>query len=256
MLLVKNDRSIHYQLYGTELGPKLMLLNSLGTSLESWREVVDMLGHRFHILCVDKSGHGRSDPDSGELRISDNVADVMAVMDAVGWERANVCGVSIGGMTALDMAIHHPARLEKIILSNTSSFVSPEHLIERAELIRTFGIAFVAAQVVGRFFLEASTVSSNHRYVSAVMEFLECDPGSYSRWCEAIVAMDYRPHLHMISADTLIITGEYDKATPAPMGQHLHSAIERSKIVHLPYAHIPYMDDPRQYAEIISGFIT
>ncbi|MFA7437784.1 alpha/beta fold hydrolase [Castellaniella sp.] len=256
MFITSKDRSIYYQLDGNAQGPRLVLLNSLGTSLGSWNEVVAILAGKYHLLRIDKSGHGQSASYSGELRISDNAADVLAVMDAVSWDKANVCGVSIGGMTILDLAIHHPHRLDKIILSNTSSYVSPEHLIERAALIRKFGIAFVAAQVVGRFFIESSTVSSNERFAVAVRDFLACDDESYCRWCEAIVAMDYRPGLHQIDAQTLVITGEHDKATPAHMGQHLHQAIYGAERIHLPYGHIPYMDDAQQYADILDRFLS
>ncbi|MGB3423514.1 MAG: alpha/beta fold hydrolase [Castellaniella sp.] len=256
MLAIDNGRKIHFEINGNPAGRKLMLLNSLGTSLRSWDEVVGLLGDQYHVLRIDKSGHGQSDPHPGTARIADNTADVLAVMDAVQWDKASVCGVSIGGMTIIDMAIHYPDRLDKIIISNSSSYVSPENLMERCVMIDHFGLAFVADKVVGRFFVDQSTVSSNRRYMVALKDFLSCDGADYINWCNAIVAMDYRDQLHEIKAETLVITGQHDKATPAHMGQYLHASIKGSTMIELPYGHIPYMDNPEKYAGILKRFIS
>ncbi len=255
MYISTDKGSIHYRLDGNPAGPRLVLLNSLGTSIGSWDEVAACLGQHYHLLRIDKAGHGQSAPRKGPQQIADNSADVLAVMDAVQWDRAHVCGVSIGGMTAIDMAIHHPQRLKKIILSNTSSWVGPVHLSERCELIRHFGLRFVAAQVVGRFFSDASATSSNDRYLVAVRDFLACDDASYVGWCQAIISMDYRLQLRQIVTDTLVITGQRDLATPADMGQLVHRSIQGSTLIELPCGHIPYMEDPREYAAIVQGFL-
>ncbi len=256
MLTIDNGRRIHFEIDGNPAGRKLMLLNSLGTSLRSWDEVVGLLGDQYHVLRIDKSGHGRSDPHPGTARISDNTADVLAVMDAVQWDKASVCGVSIGGMTIIDMAIHYPARLDKIIISNSSSYVSPENLGERCVMIDHFGLSFVADKVVGRFVTDQSAVSSNSRYMVALREFLNCDAKNYIDWCRAIMAMDYREQLHTIKAEALVITGQHDKATPADMGRYLHASIKGSKMLELPYGHIPYIDDPEKYARILKEFLS
>lgn len=255
MFIKNRDRNIHYRLDGNPDGPRLLLLNSLGTSLDSWDRVVALLADAFHILRIDKSGHGQSEPNSSIRFIADNSTDVLAVMDHLSWDRANVCGISIGGMTALDMAINHPARLERIIFSNTSAYVSPEHLIERCALIREFNLTFVAAQVVGRFFLGRDTVSTNNIYVEAVRDFIACDGGSYIGWCEAIIRMDFRDVLMNVASPSLVITGVHDMATPTHMGRLLHTSIRGSKMIELPCGHIPYMHDHVGYARIIREFM-
>ena len=51
--------------------------------------------------------------------------DAVALMDEVGVERAHVCGVSMGGMVAMWLGINVPHRVDKLVMSNTSSDVSP-----------------------------------------------------------------------------------------------------------------------------------
>ena len=78
------------------------------------------LAKSFDVLAYDQRGLGRtSKPDKAYL-IADYADDAAALLDAVGWQRVRVVGVSFGGMVALELVLRHPDRVSKLALCCTS----------------------------------------------------------------------------------------------------------------------------------------
>src|SRR4051794_22560212 len=78
------------------------------------------LANTFDVLAYDQRGLGRTSKPDQPYSIADYADDAAAVLDAVGWERAKVVGVSFGGMVALEMVLRHPNRVAKLALCCTS----------------------------------------------------------------------------------------------------------------------------------------
>src|SRR3546814_4637469 len=87
-------------------------------------------------------GHGASDAPEGDYSIAELAADALCVLDAAGSRTASVCGLSLGGMTALQLALAAPARFSEVTACNTSAQVaaqpwrSEEHTSELQSLMR------------------------------------------------------------------------------------------------------------------------
>ena len=85
--------------------PALLLLNPLGSSLEIWDDPFPALCERYEVVRYDMRGHGESTTGSKtELTMEQLARDALAVLDACGIARAHLCGLSIGGMTAMQIA--------------------------------------------------------------------------------------------------------------------------------------------------------
>ena len=94
--------------------PALLLLNPLGTSLEIWDDSMAALAERYEVVRFDARGHGESTTGSkAELTMEQLARDALAVLDACGIARAHLCGLSIGGMTAMQIAKLSPDRVLK-----------------------------------------------------------------------------------------------------------------------------------------------
>ena len=78
------------------------------------------LARAFDVLAYDQRGLGRTSKPDRPYSMADYAHDAAGLMDAVGWERALVVGVSFGGMVALELAIRHPNRVAKLVLCCTS----------------------------------------------------------------------------------------------------------------------------------------
>src|SRR5215471_9174515 len=74
------------------------------------------LSDAFDVLAYAQRGLGRTSKPDKAYSMIDYADDAAALMDAVGWERANVVGVSFGGMVALEFVLNHPNRVNKLAL--------------------------------------------------------------------------------------------------------------------------------------------
>ena len=78
------------------------------------------LARAFDVVAYDQRGLGRTSKPDKPYSMTDYADDAAALMDAVGWERALVVGVSFGGMVALELVLRHPHRVAKLVLCCTS----------------------------------------------------------------------------------------------------------------------------------------
>src|SRR5690554_4322723 len=113
-ILNLGDRTLYWRTDGDPAKTPLLLLNSLGTDHSSWDPLMPELLKEFHILRMDKRGHGGSSNVTDECTMDDLGRDVLAVMDAANWPRTHLCGVSIGGMTGMWLGLNAPERFDHL----------------------------------------------------------------------------------------------------------------------------------------------
>ncbi|MCA3182462.1 MAG: alpha/beta fold hydrolase, partial [Cupriavidus sp.] len=146
------DVRLHYQLDGDASLPVLVLSNSLGTSFEMWQPQVAELTKHFRLLRYDTRGHGQSAVTEGPYSIAQLGGDVIALLDHLGLQRVHFCGLSMGGITGMWLALNHASRLEKLILCNTAAYIGPpENWANRAAAVERDGVASIAAAVVDKW---------------------------------------------------------------------------------------------------------
>jgi 3-oxoadipate enol-lactonase len=80
-----------------------------------WDGQVALLTRRYRLIRLRHARHGRSEAPEAEYSFAMLVRDAVAVLDAVGAARASVMGLSLGGMTALGLAIYHSSQVERLV---------------------------------------------------------------------------------------------------------------------------------------------
>jgi esterase len=116
---------LHFEEFGQ--GPPLIILHGLFGSSDNWHSLSRRLGERFHVLAVDQRNHGRS-PHSAEMNYPVMAQDVLKLMHRLGLSSASVLGHSMGGKTAMQLALHHPAQVSKLVVVDISPrSYSPRH---------------------------------------------------------------------------------------------------------------------------------
>jgi len=120
-----NGIDIHYRIDG-DAGPWLVLSNSLATDLSMWEEQAKDFSSSFRVLRYDQRGHGKTEAPAGRYSFDLLIADALALMDALDIERANVCGLSMGGATALGLAQRHPGRIARAIVADSGCASTPQ----------------------------------------------------------------------------------------------------------------------------------
>src|SRR6476660_5371253 len=92
---------VSYSLQGDERLPPLLLSHALGSTRALWNPQLVPLSRYFRLVLYDVRGHGASTAPAGDYTIEQLGHDALAVMDAAHISRANVCGLSLGGLTAI-----------------------------------------------------------------------------------------------------------------------------------------------------------
>lgn len=103
-------------------GPRVLFIQGTGLHGDGWLPQVDGLADSYECLTFDNRGMGRSVPESGRglgserLTVGQMADDALAILDAAGWESAQVVGHSLGGLVALEMALRSRERVRSLAL--------------------------------------------------------------------------------------------------------------------------------------------
>ena len=109
------------QLHHTSLGSgePLIVLHGLLGSHQNLLPASRKFAEHFHVFALDQRNHGHS-PHHDEMSYELMAADVVRFMDAHHLDAAHVLGHSMGGKTAMHLALHHPARVNKLVVADMS----------------------------------------------------------------------------------------------------------------------------------------
>jgi pimeloyl-ACP methyl ester carboxylesterase len=129
-------------------GAPLVLLHGFTDSLESWAEVGyvgPLLDAGYRLILIDQRGHGGSGrPHDAAAYAAELIArDVIAVLDALGIERASILGYSMGGWAALNVARFFSDRIDRLIVGGAQPFgqsMAPQRNAVRSEIAAWIGI--------------------------------------------------------------------------------------------------------------------
>src|SRR5947207_10052288 len=110
---------IYYEVHGS--GPPLILTHGYSSTSEMWQGQVEALAKQHKLVLWDMRGHGRSDypADAGAYSEALTIADIAALLDAIGTERAIVGGLSLGGYMSLAFYRAHPERVRALLIIDT-----------------------------------------------------------------------------------------------------------------------------------------
>jgi len=247
---------IHVEVEGPQGAPVLMLCNSLGTTLHMWDGQVAPFTQHFRLVRYDRRGHGKSGCPKGPYTMERLGRDALAILDALELERVNWCGLSMGGMVGQWLGANAPQRVERLVITNTSSyFVDKTSWNERLRLVREKGIAAFAGPNMERWFTKEFRERSPQAVARMWEMFAATSLEGYIGCGEAVRDMDHRELLPRIRAPTLVIAGKHDPATPLEANQYLASRIPGAKLVVLDAAHLSNIEQPDAYAGAVLRFL-
>ncbi|HYJ67598.1 MAG TPA: 3-oxoadipate enol-lactonase [Nocardioidaceae bacterium] len=223
---------VSYDVSGRADGPVVLLSNSLGSTMAMWDGNVAALESQFRVVRYDTRGHGESPVPDGPYEIDDLVDDLIALLDTVGADRAHLVGLSIGGMTAMRLAIREPERVDRLVLICTSARLEPvSGWLERAALVRDNGTAAIAPVVAARWFTPTYLDAHPELRVASEAMVAGTPPEGYAGCCEAIAAMDLRDDLASIKAPTLAIAGADDPAIPLDHLRRIADSVHDARLL-------------------------
>jgi len=256
MIQADDGCPIHVELAGREGAPALMLSNSLGTDLTMWDEQVKPFTEHFRLIRYDRRGHGQSGVPQGPYSMERLGRDVIAVLDALGVEKTNWCGLSMGGMVGQWLGANAPERIEKLVLSNTNSYYEDKNFWHgRIKMVRDKGLEPLVDANMARWFTEGFRARAPQTMQRMTEMLLGTKLPGYIACCEAVRDMDFRESNPRITAPTLVIVGAEDAATPPAFGEAIRAQIKGAQLASIDAAHIANVEQPEAYSQAVLDFL-
>ncbi|GLZ46234.1 3-oxoadipate enol-lactonase [Actinomycetospora sp. NBRC 106375] len=222
---------LHHVSDGPADGPPLVLLCSLGSTVDMWAPQRRDLAGEYRVITLDTRGHGGSPVADGPYEVADLALDALETLDDLGVERASFAGVSLGGAVAQWIGLHAPERAASLaMLCTAARFPNADAFRDRATTARTEGVASIADAVVARWFTD-EFAETEPDTVRRMRDMIASTPAEgYAGCCEAVAAWDVVDQLGGITVPTLVVGGVEDPATPPECQQILADGIPGARL--------------------------
>ena len=222
---------LDHRLDGPDGALVVVLSNSLGTTQELWSGQLPELAKRFRVLTYDHPGHGASELAEQPCTVEELAFGLLELLDELGLERVSLCGLSLGGMVGMALALEAPERVERLVLAGTAAHLGPpEGWAERARIARTEGMEAIADTVVGRWFTPRLSREGPETVARFRATLAATPPEGYARCCEAVGAWDARERISAIAVPVLVVAAAEDPATPVEHAELIASRIPGARL--------------------------
>lgn len=248
---------LHYETAGREDGPPLVFSNSLGTDLSLWDgQLDDATGLGLRVIRYDQRGHGGSSAPEGDYKIERLGQDVLELLDALDLQKASYCGVSMGALTGVWLAMHHSRRLDRVAICNTAVWNPPrEAWDERIAKVRKDGTAAVAEGTLERWFTPEFRADNPEAVERIRAMILATNPVGYAGCASAVRDADLRDMLGLVEAPVMVVVGSRDTAAPPERGQYIVEHVPGAQKLVLECAHISNVEKRAEFNAAVLGFL-
>lgn len=230
---------IHYETEGQ--GPPVVLVGGLTSTVEIWERLLPRLATRYRVIRPDNRGSGRTRVlnDGGDRSIPRFAADLAALFDGLGLEKAHLVGASMGGMIVQQFAVEHMDRLSSLTIACSHSG-GPDVIPAAPEVLEKLGRGSTpgGSEADRRAGLEIVFHPESFEQRKEAVEFYSNtklafphSPEELARRAAGIAAFDVSKQVGSISVPTLIMTGSDDVLVPPENSHRLAERIPDSELV-------------------------
>ncbi|HEX6389447.1 MAG TPA: alpha/beta fold hydrolase [Solirubrobacteraceae bacterium] len=257
-----NGIPLHYERSGG--GEPLLLITGFTISSAVFEPVLELYGGRFDCITYDNRGSGRSGAPLKPTSMAELAADAAGLLEAIGVESAHVCGLSMGGMIAQELAIRFPERVRGLVLGGTTPGGPRAARLTLKELGALGGAAAGGWRDGQRSWLGEWVFSDEFRrdQPERARELLRhfgrhraTPQGVWAHWW-ASVYHDTTSRLGAIRAPTLVMHGERDAMAPISNARLLADRIPDAELCIVPGSGHAYMlERPQESLELLTAWL-
>jgi pimeloyl-ACP methyl ester carboxylesterase len=256
-----NGAQIYYDVTGA--GYPLVFVHAGVADHRMWDDQVAFFSEKYCVIRLDLRGFGKSKPTPAPFSYRDDLAGVLARLDV---HRSCLIGCSMGGMTAMDFTLEHPGVVDALVMVGSaptglnldvprpSKFAEAEAAEERSDWDRLIELS---AQIwydgEGR---EPHQVDAARR---EFMKQMQRDALPYRSMAQGqAIAMQpsAAERLSELRLPLLIICGTHDTPYILAASQYMEEHIPGSTRVMMDSAHLPSMDRPAEFNQVLQDFIS
>jgi 3-oxoadipate enol-lactonase len=249
----------HYRIDGTGVR-WATFITGIANDLGMWDGQIAALERDFRILRYDLRGHGGTPASTGDYSIPLLVSDLRELLDGLNVEKTSLVGLGLGGAIAQAFAIEHPERVDKLMPCCCRARMVPDfaklwHGLR--DTVRKNGLESIVEPTVQRWFSED--------FKAAHPEVLDKVRGmirgttleGYMGVTAAFLGLDVEERLHLISAQTLYVSGAEDKlGGPPDLMKKLSEKVRGARHVSVPgAAHIANIQNPEGFNSVLREFL-
>jgi len=247
---------VYYEITGAASAPTLVLSNSLGTNLGMWEPQVAEFSRAFRLVTYDTRGHGQSAVTPGPYSVAQLANDVLAMLDALSVSSFSFCGLSLGGMIGMHLAMHVPDRVNKLVLCNTAPKIGTQEAWNaRIAAVKEGGMGAVTDAVLERWYTAQFRQSSRPAVAKTKEMLLNTPAEGYIGCCAAVRDMDQREGIQQIRIPTLVIAGKHDPVTTVADARFMVGSIQQAELLELPAAHLSNIEAAEEFTQAVMRFL-
>lgn len=243
----------------TGTGRDLVLLHSLLADRTTFDRALPALARRRRVTLINLPGYGASTAaGDGIEAYADHVAATLRALDLPA--QTDVLGNGFGGFIAIALAIHHGELFDRLVISNSLAAFPPagkEPLKLMAAKVSQQGMTAVLDAAIKRMFPEPFAAAHPDIVAERRAALAKADPTCFSKACLALSRVDFNPLLAGIRNRTLVLAGELDGATPAPLTRALAAGIPGAAFIEIAgCGHTPQIEKTEFYTATLEDFLS
>ena len=181
-----------------------------------WLYQIPPLSYQYKVVAVDLRAYGRSDQPTEPCSIRDLADDLLTVFTQESLDEAVICGLSIGGSIVTEFALTYPDKVKGLVLVGTgcSGAAIAPFMDKRIAGIRTKGLRAYLPEYFPELLSQAFLASGADKVLTGMYlaNAEGLDPEAVCRMYEALRAYEAKQRIAQITAPTLILAGEHDRA--------------------------------------------
>lgn len=254
----------YYEVHGEAEGVPLVLVTGMGGSCQGWLALqVPEFSRSRRVMVYDHRGVGESEDPGGPFTTADLADDLQGLLAALEIPRADVLGAFMGGMVAQELALRHPASVERLVLVGTYGRPDAKRrllLKQWAELARMGAPLEMLIRERLLWTLQDETLEQTD-LIDAMVEFFTRDGAPltedvFARQCDACIGHDTYDRLRGIVQRTLVVCGRNDQLTPPRFHREIADEIPDSQLVTIAYgAHLVMAESAQSFNRVVLQFL-
>jgi 3-oxoadipate enol-lactonase len=245
-------------LHRTGEGPPVLLLHPLGVDRSFWDDVVRSL-RGFEVLTYDLPGHGQTPVPDRPYTVEDLAEQAAGLLADAGVGRADVVGVSLGGLVAQRLAACSPELVRRLVVVDAVAAYPPalrEQWRDRAARTPVEGLEPLVDATLALWFTADRLAAGGPVVDDARRTFLAGDPRGYAAACRALEEADLTGVVGRITAPTLVVCGADDAPPFTAAARDLVGTLPGARLVWLtPARHAGVLEQPEQFTQALTGFL-
>jgi 3-oxoadipate enol-lactonase len=232
----------------------IVFLHGVGSDKSVWKPQLAHFGKSRQALAFDYPGYGESEFAEAATR-DDYAASIFAALDALGIERAHICGLSLGGVIALAMAAMRPDRCASLIVADSFA-VHPDGQGIYDRSVAASQSMTMKDMAEARVDVLLGSAAAHELRQEMVETMAAIDPAAFRLGAAAVWLADQRDRASAVDIPTLILCGDEDRVTPPALSDALGMLIPASRVeIIAASGHLANAEQPEQFNEAIDRFL-